>query len=94
MGSIATRDFKDVRACDLAPLLAPMDSSACISLSLEVRGPQTSGFPPTKQCEDISQEKSQEEYRLDQDETRTLKMATRDGYLVDAVVQTVNASKS
>jgi len=53
-----------------------------------------SGFPPTKQCEDISQEKSQEEYRLDQDETRTLKIATRDGYLVDAVVQTVNASKS
>ena len=47
-----------------------------------------------KLSEDISQEKSQEEYRLDQDETRTLKMATRDGYLVDAVVQTVNASKS
>ena len=35
-----------------------------------------------------------EEYRLDQDETRTLKIATRDGYLVDAVVHTVNASKS
>ena len=46
VGSIATRDFKDVRACDLAPLLAPMDSSACISLSLEVRGPQTIRLPP------------------------------------------------
>ena len=36
----------------------------------------------------------EEEYRLYQDETRTLKIATRDGYLVDAVVHTVNASKS